>query len=1109
MSSTRFATTGGAAASDGGAAAGGEPADQPSLSAAAIAAALGQPPPTAQQAAIIEHPPSPVLVVAGAGSGKTETMAARVVWLVANRIVEPDAVLGLTFTRKAAAELAHRVGTRLRTLREAGLWAPADGEAGLLAPPSISTYHAYAGRLVREHALRIGREPEARLLTEASAWQIAHEVVAAYDGPLEEIGRAESTITAAVVHLAGELAEHLVTPEQLAEWLDRIEARFVAIETAGRALTGDSAAMRADLAARRALIPVLAAYAAAKRARGALDFADQMALAAQIATGHPAVGAIERARYRAVLLDEFQDTSHAQLELLRALFAPPGTAMAVTAVGDPHQSIYAWRGASAATLAAFPQAFGAGQAPVLPLSVTWRNDHRVLAAANAVAAPLRAGAHVPVEPLVAAPKAGPGRVEALRAHTVEEEADAVAAWIVAQRAAGATSSAVLCRKRSQFAPILAALEAAGAPYEVVGIGGLLLTPEVQDVVALLSIAHDAARGDRLMRLLTGPLVRIGAADLDAFHAWARRAQQPADHRGPQSHGTDLSDAAADRVSLVEALRVLADSSPAERAETGIGPVALGRLIDLARRIAQVRAATGTGIAELVGEAERALGLDIEVLARPAFSTAAARAHLDAFTDVAAQFAAGSDRPTIGGFLAWLDAALEEERGLDLGTMDSAPGAVQVLTVHAAKGLEWDAVAVPGLVESGFPVHSASTTTYDEQGGNWRIGSPADSAWTRGVDSLPYDLRGDSAALPALDWRSAGDAPEFDQRRVQFRADAGAAAIAEERRLAYVAFTRARHHLLLTAHVWGTQTSPRLPSRFLTELRADHPDLIEVGHWADDPEPGTENPRLAAPVSATWPRHEPPPQHILAAAGAVLASPPADRLPPELSVLLAERAAPRAGAFDPADPQAAPRALAALGGHVTTSQLVSYVADPTAFPAAVRRPMPQPPSPGTRRGTAFHSWVERHYRRSALLEPDELPGSADLDEPPGADLDVLIERFRESPWAAREPLEVEVAVEMVLAGVAIRGRIDAVFPDGDDGVIIVDWKTGAPPAGGVGAARATQLAVYRIAYARLRGLDPARVRAAFYYAGTGATIYPEVASQAELDALAAELSGSPG
>jgi len=151
-------------------------------SAVGLAEALGLPPPTDEQRAVIEADPlRPVLVVAGAGSGKTETMASRVVWLVANGHVEPDQVLGLTFTRKAATELAERIGRRLRRLTNAGIWTPKpldeDGAEPLGGIPVVSTYHSYAGRLVREHALRLGYEPESRLLSEAAAWQYAYEVV--------------------------------------------------------------------------------------------------------------------------------------------------------------------------------------------------------------------------------------------------------------------------------------------------------------------------------------------------------------------------------------------------------------------------------------------------------------------------------------------------------------------------------------------------------------------------------------------------------------------------------------------------------------------------------------------------------------------------------------------------------------------------------------------------------------------------------------------------------------------------------------------------------------------------------------------------------------------
>jgi DNA helicase-2/ATP-dependent DNA helicase PcrA len=189
---------------------------------AQLARLLGLPEPTAEQAAVIAAPLRPVAVIAGAGSGKSETMAARLVWLVANGLARPERMLGLTFTRKAAAELADRVRRRLDGLRRAGL--PDELGEVLASEAVVSTYHAYAGRLVTDHALREAMEPSMRLITPAVAWQIAAGVVAAYDGPVDAIEWTPRSVTTAVLHLAGELAEHLRSPAdviQVGEWLER------------------------------------------------------------------------------------------------------------------------------------------------------------------------------------------------------------------------------------------------------------------------------------------------------------------------------------------------------------------------------------------------------------------------------------------------------------------------------------------------------------------------------------------------------------------------------------------------------------------------------------------------------------------------------------------------------------------------------------------------------------------------------------------------------------------------------------------------------------------------------------------------------------------------
>ncbi|MFZ1287210.1 MAG: ATP-dependent DNA helicase [Candidatus Phosphoribacter sp.] len=1133
------------------------------LSAAEVAAASGLAhPPTDEQAAVIEAPLQPLLVVAGAGSGKTETMAARVVWLVVNGLVQPDQVLGLTFTRKAAAELAERVSLRLRRVQHAGLWVPGRDDQGAEAlggTPTISTYHSYAGRLVRENALRLGREPDSRLLSEAAAWQYAAEAVAGFDGDLTEMHFAESTAISAVVDLAGELAEHLLSTDDLRRELDQVIGALNAtpLPTKPASMPSGLVEMRTALVARRALLPVVDTFDELKRSRDALDFADQVALAARLARDFPEIGRDERARFRVVLLDEFQDTSEAQLVLLRSLFVAAGQPVPVTAVGDPHQSIYGWRGASATTLTRFPDEFSDGsRTPVLQLSTTWRNDAAILAAANIVSAPLREKARVDVAPLRARAGAGPGDVEAARLTTHLEEAAYVAQWLVRVRSRATTTAAVLCRKRSQFGPIMSALEDAGLPFEVVGLGGLLLTPEVVDLVAALRVIADPSRGDALMRLLLGPSCRLGAADLDALHEWARFRQRVilAQQRGElgldldpagrnedtgldDPHGplVDLAPDVVDEPSLVEALDDL--PPPQWRGGDGqrFGEGVLARLSGLAEAIRRLRRLTGLPLAELVGEAERALGLDVEVLARPDYTPEAARAHLDAFADVAAEFSTAADRPSLAGFLAWLDAAIAEERGLEKATAEPSRDAVQILTVHAAKGLEWDVVAVPGLTELNFPA-SMSNPNPRYDGKRWTMPDPAPSGWTIGAAGVPYALRGDADGLPVLRCSGAKDLGELEARRKTFRTAEGQRGLEEERRLAYVAVTRARQRLLLTTSVWSSQKKHRVTSRFMRELVRARDELgLRVTEWAPMPDPLAvpANPVDEECVVVLWP---PDPDHtrveaVRRAATVVSAARETLGIGPERHAATDSSGSPRtvtAGAAAAAAVQADPYAadvemllterrsagsrtatIVEVPTHISASDVVQFAADPVRFANGLRRPMPSEPALAARRGTAFHAWVEQHFARAALLDPSELPGSADQDPGNDAELPALKATFLASEWAAEVPLDVEVAIETVVDGIAVRGRIDAVFARADGGVTVVDWKTGDPPIGAAAAHRALQLGAYALAYGRLRGLAPEQVDAAFYYARTGRTVRPELPGESELRTLLASIPAAAG
>jgi DNA helicase II / ATP-dependent DNA helicase PcrA len=1099
---------------------------------AQLARLLGVPEPTQEQAAVIGAPLGPLAVIAGAGSGKSETMAARLVWLVANGLVRPERVLGLTFTRKAAAELAGRVGGRLDGLRRAGIELPGGDDDRLQGDPVIATYHAYAGRLVGDHALREAVEPSVRLITPAVAWQLAARVVAAYGGPMDAITWTPSTVTAAVLDLSAELAEHLCGPADVhgvGEWLAARCDQVLRRQGPGK-LPAPAAKILGCQRVREQMLPLVAAFQAAKAAREVMDYGDQMALAARIAERHPEVGAAERARYQVVLLDEYQDTSHAQLVLLRALFA---AGHPVTAVGDPCQSIYGWRGASAGNLRRFGTDFpvrGGAKAPTALLSTSFRNTGRVLDAAAAVQEGLRAAAPEVPRLVAPAPRAGRGAVVCALLETAAEEADWIAdqiaglvtlppgaapdgaAWPDGRRDRRVRPSdiAVLCRKRAQFPALRTALGARGIPVEVVGLGGLLTVPEVQDVVATLRVMHDPTAADALARLLTSPRWRIGPRDLVALgrrsRALVRAAatarpvgRQPSPAGGPQPPPAPdvmqqaVTDLTADPGSLVEALDDLGDPS-------AYSVAGHARLAALAAELRTLREHAARPLPELVGEVERALGLDIEVAARPGADPASSHADLDAFADAAAAFAGDQEEPTLGAFLAYLTAAEAEEFGLEGGRVGDTDS-VKLATVHAAKGLQWTAVFVPGLSEGAqghvFPARPKLTTR-----------------WTENPRLLPFGLRGDAADLPVLAGLDAESLGAFAEACAERE-------LAEERRLAYVAATRAAFWLGCTGYWWGSGVSRLGPSAFLDEVRAAcEAGAGTVAAWAGEPAQDAENPALAEPASAAWPaaaagaRYEAVREAGLLVAEAMAAAhtprpDPSDltaQLLPEdqtlvaawerdADLLLAERAQRRG---DDAVTVGLPRRL-------PVSSLVIVARDPAELAQQVRRPMPRPPAPLARRGTEFHAWLEQRFGPQRLIDPGDLLGAADSDLERDEDQDIaeLRERFEAGEWSGRWPCEVEVPFETLIGDRLIRGRIDAVFADAPGGGYdVVDWKTGRPPASpDEERAVAVQLAAYRLAWAALAGVPVDEVRAAFYYVRADTTVRPaDLLDEAGLAAL---------
>lgn len=1115
-------------------------------------------------------------------------------------------MLGLTFTNKAAGELAERVR---KALVRAGVTDPdvidPDNPPG---EPVISTYHAFAGRLLTDHGLRIGLEPTSRLLADATRYQLAARVLREAPGLYPALTRSFADLVSDLLALDAELAEHLVRPEDLRAY----DADLLRTLEGVKLTNADLRKVPETAAARRELADLVVRYRAAKRERDLLDFGDQIALSAGLAR-IPEVGRVLRDEFRVVLLDEYQDTSVAQRILLAGLFGS-GTGHPVTAVGDPCQAIYGWRGASVANLDDFPEHFAhtdGRPAARQALSENRRSGGRLLDLANGLATPLRA-MHAGVEALRPAPGAerdGIVRCALLPTHAEEIGwiADSIAHLVNTGKAPG--EIAVLCRTATDFAEIQGALVARDVPVEVVGLSGLLHLPEIADLVAVCEVLQDPGANASLVRLLTGPRWRIGPRDLALLGRRARLLVSHARVAGDDDPDRRLVEAVegvdpSEVISLADALDTFLETPfDGDGDDDGLpfSPDARVRFARLATELRDLRRSLADPLMDVLHRVLAVTGLEVELSASPHALAARRRETLSNFLDVAASFASGDGEATLLAFLGFLRTAAQYEKGLD-NALPGGENTVKVLTAHKSKGLEWDVVAVPGLVTGTFP------------------SSQGREKWTSQGKVLPHELRGDTDTLP--------DIPSWDSRGLKaFQEAMKEHQHTEELRLGYVTFTRPRSLLLGSGHWWGpTQKKPRGPSDFLRALYehcADGHGEIEV--WAEEPAQDEENPVLHQ-VSAdqVWPL--PLDQAALtrrrAAAETVLAhlehlashpdghpaathdpdiyddpdwpAPPDGEASPEEDLFeegsyveedsydedgwfgegnpaewdswtadrptvphqaaapdtphgpRPEPARPHPRAAHPHSESARPhppepetdlprltpdeartiaswdRDLDALTGELlrarhsitdvplpaslTASQVLRLAADPDGFAQELARPMPRPPQPAARRGTRFHAWVESRFEALTLpmLEPEELPGS-EAEIADEHDLETLKDAFERTDYAQRTPYRVEAPFQLTIAGRVVRGRIDAVYKEGDgDGTTydIVDWKTNRSRT-----ADPLQLAVYRLAWAEQQGVPLESVTAAFLYVRSGEVVRPDgLPDRAALERLLLEEPG---
>ncbi len=1021
-----------------------------------------------QQLTAITAPLEPGVIIAGAGSGKTTVMAARVVWLVGTGAVRPEQVLGLTFTRKAAAELSGRV--RAALLKAGVIDEQGVDEAG---EQLIMTYDAFAARLVGEHGLRLGVESESTMISGASRFRLAARVVETAAGPFEQISRLRpQNVTERVLSLDADLQQHLVSGSTLDRHARHWRLAFQAAPANNRgAMYADVKRALAAIDERLELASLVGDYQQLKRRLGVVEFADQMAVAARLATEVAEVSAALRNEFKVVLLDEYQDTSAAQAIMLRSLFSGTGDhdgrGHPVTAVGDPFQAIYGWRGAAASNILQFSQDFVRADgrpARRFALTVNRRSGQTILDVANVLSEPLRSAGSLHLDQagpgadglglLNAPPAAGGGEVRAATFHTWAEEVSWIADQVVAARTEQTVDRwsqiAVLTRRNADIGPLYAELTARDVPTEIVGLGGLLGLPEVMDVVSTLRLVDDVTANPDLVRLLGGPRWNIGPGDLARLGRRARELAAADDRAGPGSagpradgSGTDGSGAdgsgadgsgadgsradgpgTARPAGLLPALEeAVADLDPTEVVSLldavedpgdGFADETRRRFAQLAGELSWLRRHSDEPLLDLCRRVVAVLGLDVELLADPEFARTRRRDQLGAFLDAVADYADVDGRASLTGLLSYLRAEAEHGTGLEQAVPTDRES-VKLLTMHKAKGLEWDVVFLPALMKGTFPSDRVTDN------------------WVTSAAVLPADLRGDQGSIPQLKQAAAPAITEYKQRLKDQQ-------VLAEDRLAYVAATRARRVLVGTGHNWRPDTvKPRQPSRYLQVIVAEAARQERVAVQA--PPAGDLNPHDAETPPVPWPRPLDPEafERRRQAADQVDASRrgTADGVESlllddeetvagwdaDIERLLSEARAARRGAGAVPMPES-----------LSATELMRLRTDPEAFAADLARPMPRQPSRRRRFGTRFHQWIERRLgarmsggrgAQPSLLDPDELADGADPQVDDDADFGDLCRRFAAGRFGESRPYALEAPFTLMLADRVIRGRIDAV------------------------------------------------------------------------------------
>ncbi|OGL73687.1 hypothetical protein A3D72_02095 [Candidatus Uhrbacteria bacterium RIFCSPHIGHO2_02_FULL_57_19] len=685
----------------------------------------------------VTHGSGPLLIVAGAGTGKTAVITRRIAWLIASGLAKPEEILALTFTEKAAGEMEERID-RLLPYGYVDLW--------------ISTFHAFGERLLRTHGLEIGLPNDFKMLSETEQWLLLRRHFSRLNlQHYRPLGNPVRFLSALVSHFS-RAEDEMVAPEKYLEYVKSLR------------LNSDSP----DLPAGQAGIPVeeigrldevanaFHVYKTILREEDRLDFSDLINETLRLFQSRPALLANYRQQFKYILVDEFQDTNAAQYELVKIL---AGGRRNLAVVGDDDQSIYKFRGAAISNIMDFRREYA--DAAQIVLKKNYRSRQNLLGFAYRFIQhnnPNRLESTLGLKKNLDAAREGEGVVEHLHGASLADEARLVVEKILELRDSDSESSwndfAILVRANDHAEPFLRAFALAGIPHDFVANRGLYTKPIVLDILNYLRLLDDYHESPAVYRTLNTPLINIPASELAIMTHYAGRKA----------------------VSLFETLR-LCPAIP------GISQETAGQIKNL---LSKIEKHSEMARREPVGKVVLAFLHETGYLkARLSGDEESARKDaliLNRFWKTIESFAADEEQPTVGRFLERVRLELAAGDSGDLPTdPDAGPEMVKVMTVHAAKGLEFKNVFLVNLVDRRFPTSERKET-------------------------IPL--------------------PDVFVREAPTKGDAH---LEEERRLFYVGCTRARDRLYLTSAEDYGGARKKKPSRFLIEsgLATSSPSSTDI------------------------------------------------------------------------------------------------------------------------------------------------------------------------------------------------------------------------------------------------------------------------------------------